>query len=57
MYYLLYKMDYIGYIIARVQDDEEFDKIVSISLATPLLITESLELARKAQDEYNKKEP
>lgn len=43
--------------IIKVQDDEEFDKIMALSYVTPLLMTESLELARKVRDEYNKKEP
>ena len=59
MYYLLYKMNDMKkvYMIVRFQDDEEFDRIMNVSYVTPLLMTESLELARKVRDEYNKKEP
>ena len=59
MYYLLYKMNDMKkvYMIVRFQDDEEFDRIMNVSYVTLLLMTESLELARKVRDEYNKKEP
>ena len=57
MYYLLYKTDDIkrGYPLVRLQDDEEFDSIMKISYVTPLLMTESLELARETQRRLSKK--
>lgn len=58
MYYLLYKTDDIKreYPILLL-DDEEFDSIMKISYVTPLLMTESLELARETQRRLSKKEP
>lgn len=59
MYYLLYKKELPerGYVVTVIHDDEEFNRMMNVSYLTPLLMTKSLELARKMQDEYNKKEP
>lgn len=57
MYYLLYKMNDTkkGYIVARMQNDEELDLIIALSFVTPLLITTSFETVKISQNNYNKK--
>lgn len=57
MYYLLYKTNDTEkrYIVGRVQDDEELDLIIALSFVTPLLITTSFEIAKIAQNNYDKK--
>ena len=57
MYYLLYKMNDAkkGYIVARMQNDEELDLIMTLSFVTPLLITTSFETVKISQNNYNKK--
>lgn len=58
MKFLLYKMTLTEemYIIARILDSEEFDRLMDISFNKPLLLTDSLKVARVAQENYKQKE-
>lgn len=44
------------YIVTQVHSRSELDLMIEISMCTPLLITESLEVAVHARDELNNSE-
>lgn len=56
--FLLYKSDLLidkkrKYILAKVHSTFELNLLIEISMYTPLLITESLEVGLQARDELN----